>query len=289
MNYVLFLTSIIITVLSSVFTKIFMNKNSEGVSVFSFNTVSCFVWLVVLIPSIVISGEPLFSLSSLICGVIYGILLFLLLWCNYCSVEEGPFSITKFVTCPAFIVPTLYAVFFLGEGLTAKQIFGIILILVALGLCANPRYSKEPLTRKWYLYAFGLFLANGLIGIFYKVTGKILDKSEYDAMLCVAAITAIIQFLGIFLAEKIRFKKISAFPQGKKLILVFAAGLCTCSFIKLNLYVSNLLPAAVIFPVSNCGIVILSTLAGFMLFKEKLSKMQIWGIIIGIASILAYS
>lgn len=289
MDYMPLALTILITVLASVLEKLFMNRNREGVSAFAYNMISCAAWFAVVIPSMVIRGEYIFTWKAVAGGILYGFLLFMLLYCSYRAMMEGSFSVTKFVACPAFIVPTVYAVFALGEDITAMQMIGILCILIALGLCANPRYSAQPLTLKWGLFAFGLFLANGLIGIFYKVMGGHLDNNEYDILLAIAAMTAMLLFAGILIVQRIRSQKDIVFPKGKKLLLVFANGLCTCSFIRLNLYVSKLLPAAVIFPVSNCAIVILSTLAGLVMFKEKLSKIQILGIIIGIASILAYS
>jgi len=61
--------------------------------------------------------------------------------------------------------------------------------------------------------------------------------------------------------------------------LMLLSGFTTCVFIRLNLYLSNVLPSAIFFPVANAGIIILSTLIGFVFFKEKLKPIQISGII----------
>ena len=46
------------------------------------------------------------------------------------------------------------------------------------------------------------------------------------------------------------------------------------------------MPAVVLFPINNIGVVLLSTLFSVLLFKEKLSTKKLWGIIFSIISIL---
>ena len=62
-------------------------------------------------------------------------------------------------------------------------------------------------------------------------------------------------------------------------------GMASCIYIRMNLTLSNMIPSAIFFPVSNGGMVILSTIGGKLFFKEKLNKIQISGILLGCVAV----
>ena len=44
--------------------------------------------------------------------------------------------------------------------------------------------------------------------------------------------------------------------------------------------------SSVIFPVTNLGTVVCASLGGFIIFKEKISTINLWGLVIAVAAIL---
>lgn len=82
-------------------------------------------------------------------------------------------------------------------------------------------------------------------------------------------------------------------PVKKRLLaagaLTLACGVAGCVYNRLNIYLSGAMANAVFFPLFNGGNIILSTLAGWLLFREKLSKMQIVGIACGMAAVVLVS
>ena len=71
--------------------------------------------------------------------------------------------------------------------------------------------------------------------------------------------------------------------------LTLACGVAGCVYNRLNIYLSGAMANAVFFPLFNGGNIILSTLAGWLLFRETLSKMQIVGIACGMAAVVLVS
>jgi len=63
-------------------------------------------------------------------------------------------------------------------------------------------------------------------------------------------------------------------------------GIAGCIYIRLNVSLSKVIPGAIFFPVSNGGMVILSTIMGKILFGEKLKPIQMFGILIGLIAII---
>lgn len=67
---------------------------------------------------------------------------------------------------------------------------------------------------------------------------------------------------------------------------MIVSGACVAVNNKFNLYLSGVMDSAVFFPVVNGGGLVLTTLAAVLLFKEKLSKKQWIGVVLGIASVV---
>ena len=71
--------------------------------------------------------------------------------------------------------------------------------------------------------------------------------------------------------------------------LTLACGVAGCVYNRLNIYLSGAMANAVFFPLFNGGNIILSTLAGWLLFREALSKMQMAGIACGMVAVVLVS
>jgi drug/metabolite transporter (DMT)-like permease len=66
---------------------------------------------------------------------------------------------------------------------------------------------------------------------------------------------------------------------------VLISGIAGCIYIRLNISLAAIIPSAIFFPVSNGALVLISTALGFLIFREKLSKLQLAGILLGCVAI----
>ena len=64
-----------------------------------------------------------------------------------------------------------------------------------------------------------------------------------------------------------------------------AAGLCLGLHHKMNLYLSGVLPSILFFPIMNGGLILLSSLAGWIVFREKLTRSQIFSLLLGVVAV----
>ena len=71
--------------------------------------------------------------------------------------------------------------------------------------------------------------------------------------------------------------------------LTAACGVAGCVYNRLNIYLSGAMANAVFFPLFNGGNIILSSLAGRIFFREKLSGLQIAGIVCGMFAVILVS
>lgn len=287
MNYLLMTVSIFFAALNSLILRKFKNRTfSTSGDVFFFNGAISIIWIIIMLLWTVFSDDFVFSLPAIFFGIIYGIILCMFLYFKTESLANGPVSLTTLIGSCAFIVATGFGVIYNNETVSISQAIGMALILVSLIMCIFPQKSGEKLTLKWFFFCFMFFLAGGFVGIFYKVFGKSSAKEQVNLMmLCASVTSAILFFLSGILINGI---KKEPFPKIKKeaLLFILLSGIAGCVYIRLNVSLSKVIPSAIFFPVSNGAMVIISTLAGGILFKEKLNKLQATGICLGLFAII---
>lgn len=287
MNYLLMTVSIFFAALNSLILRKFKNRTfSTSGDVFFFNGAISIIWIIIMLLWTVFSDDFVFSLPAIFFGIIYGIILCMFLYFKTKSLASGPVSLTTLIGSCAFIIATGFGVIYNNETVSIPQAIGMVLILVSLIMCIFPQKSGEKLTLKWFFFCFMFFLAGGFVGIFYKVFGKSSAKEQVNLMmLCASVTSAILFFLSGILINGI---KKEPFPKIKKeaLLFILLSGIAGCVYIRLNVSLSKVIPSAIFFPVSNGAMVIISTFAGGILFKEKLNKLQAAGICLGLFAII---
>lgn len=186
--------------------------------------------------------------------------------------------------------------------------------------------QKQKLTWKWKIYAAFFFLFSALTGIIFRFH-QAADAARTDEMMIFASavVIALLAILGSGAALFGRRRRAAAenipaeenasaaeqqsavqpsdggtvaagsavLPVKKRLLaagaLTLACRVAGCVYNRLNIYLSGAMANAVFFPLFNGGNIILSTLAGWLLFRETLSKMQIVGIACGMAAVVLVS
>ena len=287
MEYLLMAVSILFSVLNSLLLHKFKNRTfkTPGDSFF-FNGGVSIIWIIILFAWFLIAGDTKFSPGAVVYGVIYGVILCMFLYFKTESMATGPVSLTTLIGSSAFIIATWFGVIYASEKINVFQLIGMALILVSLVMCVNPKKSAEKLTLKWFIYCVAFFLAGGFVGILYKVFGKSGVSDQVNTMMLTAAIvSAILFFVMGFVINKISGTEAPSIHKDAVKYILFS-GIAGCIYIRLNIPLANMIPSAIFFPVSNGAMVVLTTLAGNVLFKEKLSGIQKAGILLGLVAII---
>lgn len=272
---------------NNVFLKKFNNKTIDNIGdAFFFNGSLNVVWIVIMAIWFFIDNGNFISVEAIIFGLVYGLILCAFFYFKMQSLAEGPVSFTTLISSAAFVPATIFGIFYASESASWMQILGMVVMLISLYMCVNPKKSAEKLTTKWFVYCILFFTAGSLLGMFYKVFGKSGASSEVNGMMLSASIFASVFFflMGVILNKSRKLPM----PKIKKpsLIYILLSGITGCFYIRINLALSSVIPSAIFFPVSNGSLVILSTVIGCILFKEKLNKIQWLGILVGIVAIV---
>ncbi len=186
----------------------------------------------------------------------------------------------------AFVIPVLLSVFVFGEALNWQLIIALLIGLTGLYLAVKP--SVEQKNKNSLFWPFILFIGSGLLDFLLKI-GERYVLSDWSSSMLTVAIFASAFIWGIFygvLKKKIVFTKknllwsaILGIPNFFSIYFLFKA---------LSAFSEQ---SVILFPINNVGIILCTTLLAIVLFREKLSKLNLMGLFFCVLSIaiLAYN
>ena len=201
------------------------------------------------------------------------------------AIMTGPFSLTSLITAYSLIVPAGYGLIFLKEPVSVFLIVGIVLLLVSLFLINMEKKGEEKkITLKWAFYALLTFIGNGGCSTVQKM--QLLycgGKYRNEFMIMAYAIAVVVLFIPVIVKERNGFFKNlkTACPYA----LVYGISNGMSNFLVILL--STMMAASVMFPLILAGGIVLTVLVSIFIYKEKLSREQIIGVILGIGAIIA--
>jgi drug/metabolite transporter (DMT)-like permease len=188
----------------------------------------------------------------------------------------------------SLVIPFVFSIFLYNEKIAFLKIAGVVIALIAVFLtCMPPGSSTGETKLRWnlFLLPFVLFAGSGLLDTLIKyVEVNFLDGSNHNLYIitafAVAGITGLFILLWLFLIGKERFD-IRALIAG---VLIGVPNYFSlwCLVRVLKIHAGN---SSSIIPVTNIGIVLFSTLVAALFFKERLTKVNLIGIILSVIAI----
>lgn len=280
MQYILLICVIIFIPLQSVVKKPYTDK-TKGKGAYTFTamlSLTAFVFFLVTGKGFVWNTAYLpYSIGFAISYIFAGVFTVL-------AISEGSVSLTTLVLKYSLVLPTLYGII-LGEPISVFLILGISLLLVSMFLINKP-VKGERFSIKWLIFALLALLGNGMCTITQKMHQQVHNNEFKNEFMLVALIISFIVSMLIALFTERRFIKcyikVGTIP----------ALLCGLMNGAVNLFVmmlNKLIPASVMFPLISAGGIVVAYVISKILYKEKLSKRQFIGLIIGIASVIFLS
>ena len=104
----------------------------------------------------------------------------------------------------------------------------------------------------------------------------------------VASLTMLLSYSLVCLVNRDFSTKLPPLLKEKSrafLLTALLAGILSCAYNRLNIYLSGAMIGAVFFPCFNGGVVVLSTTLSVLILRERLRAIQVLGIALGIAGI----
>lgn len=222
---------------------------------------------------------------ALITGFLFVFMFFVI---GYSSRVAG-ITITSLTTKLSVVIPVLFSILRFGEEITIYKVAGMILALAAIVMIVykpiNNDGSKSSVREAIWLPVI-LFFGAGFIDSLIKYSQEVyVTEDDTLAFATTTFMVAAVTSVGFRLAG--RFEK-----QENKWYRLLAGGVAlgVVNFGSLYFLVMSLgsphIASSVVFGINNIGIVLMSVIAGMVLFGERLSALNKAGIVAAILSIV---
>lgn len=190
----------------------------------------------------------------------------------------------------SLVIPFIFSIYLYDEKATVLKIAGVIVALVSVILTCWPQNQVNATTKKAsFTLLIGLtaviFFSSGLLDTMIKYVEHsfLNDENKNDYLVTAftsASAAGVILLAIIYISGKERF-------DAKAILAGIALGIPNyfsiwCLVQVLKQYGDN---SSAIIPINNMGIVLFSTIAAWLLFKEKLSPANWIGILLSLVAI----
>ena len=293
MDYALLILTIFIFAVQTIcfkeFNRLFM-KNLA--SYFLFNTLY-FSLVILIYLAVNRQVEPLSSLT-IILALIFGVLFTLTILMLMKAMEKGPLSYSSLIFSLGLLVPVIFGALFWHEGISIPQIFGLLMLLLTLVMGSRPTNRidepKSKVNLQWLIIVLASLLGNGILMTVSKSQQMSIPGQEIEEFLILGFGTSTVLSLTLFLYHRIRRgEKVGHMKNWLLVVLVIVAGVTTASGNQIALYLSGRMPAIIQYPSISGGIVLFSTITAVLLYKERLTRTKVFGLITGLAALVLLS
>lgn len=264
-------------------------KLGESRSIYLYNLLCSAVWFVCLFT---VNGFRLtLSEDAIIWGALYGITQALFILFKTAAMNSGPVSVTTLLGNSSLVISVIVCFFLWDEPISLPDVGGLICLMTGLFFVTYKK-EKRTLTKKWTVYTILLLLCATGVGIIFKAFSKTGSSESTGDMMLISAIVMLLSYTPICLFTG-GFKK-GALGNAKSERLTFASfalisGFLSCIYNRLNIYLSGVINAVIFFPVFNGRVIVLSTILGVIMLREKLRPKQLLGFLMGILGICIIS
>lgn len=276
MNYVIILIATIMIAVEFVFSKFYQSIEGAGlVSGLKFNALNGLFTALIFFG---ISGFKIeLSLFSLIMAFAFAISLMSYSIIGFYILEQGGMAVYSiFLMSGGMLLPYLYGVKFLDEEYSVLRLIGVIIILAAVIFSNKTKYSFKP---SFYFLCVLIFILNGFVSITSKahqVNETYFAVSNTNFVMYAGAAKFLLSSIALLFCKK--DKKLVSFNKRTSILAILGGAVaCGLSF-SLQLIAADKVYASILYPLITGGTLIFSAVAGFIFFKEKITKPQFIGI-----------
>ncbi len=195
-------------------------------------------------------------------------------------------GITSMAMKLALIVPIIIGIFFYKEPYSWVTVLGILLALISV-IMSSIQNTEKKASHLWLIVLpIIVFVGSGFCDAGVQIAfNSYLNESENAlfsiSLFLIAFVIGLFFYLILFILKKVQFTW-QSIPAG---IILGIPNYLSIYFIIMALGKSGL-NSSVIMPVANISVVVLSSVIGIFIFREKQSKVNFAGLALAVISIL---
>jgi drug/metabolite transporter (DMT)-like permease len=225
--------------------------------------------------------KAMFSTETFIFGTLLASLFVITFFAFAKAVGAAGTALATVSSRLSVIVPLLLSIMIYHEEPTVYQLTGIILTFITIILFYFSLRNESSTKLRFidYFYLLAVLIGIGFNDFCMKVFQQWRPESEKSYFIFIIFITATMYTFSAILIKRIRFNKMVLIRGG----LLGVPNMFSTFFILLAL---TQIPAIVVYPVTNIGIILLTALGAAIIWKEKLNIYGKWALLSGIIAII---
>ena len=255
-----------------------------------YNALMYFISALFGLALIVVSGVG-FQVSLLTFGIsaLSGLSLFFASFCSIYAMKSGTVSLGSMFGTAGLIIPVIAGVLFFNTPVAPMQIIGLVLFFFsAYLLIGSSKTVYSNFSYKTLLLLLGSLLANGCTMLAQQMFTRYVPDGEVSVF-SVLSFGIIAVLTGISYTVLNTAKKEKA-PNAKltKPLIVCCVALAISVFVinQLATMSTTLISPVILFTFINGGGTIISTFVAAIVYKERINKSTVFGILIGVISLV---
>lgn len=279
---VLLIFVILATAFQNVVKKVYGNK-TNGKGTYIFSSLVCVAAAIFF--ALTDTDGLTFSSSLIPYSLIFAVGYAAITVFSVLALREGSLALSSLIISYSLMVPALFGMLYYSEPTSWTLYVGIALLLVSLAL-VNKEDGEITITLKWIIYIALAFLGNGLCLVVMQVqtvdfAGACSNEFMIAGLLIVAVAMAVVSL--IFERKEIG----ECLKTAGLLPILNGAANGLANF--LTLILLTIMPASLMQPLNSAGGIIVTVAISIFIYREKLSVYQIFGVILGTASVVFLS
>lgn len=179
----------------------------------------------------------------------------------------------------ALIIPIIASFTLFGEDLTSSKLIALVLVFLAMGcLLYKPSRPNQPTQRFATLWLIGVFVGYGVIDVLLKQLSKLGGATAGNLIISFGL--ACLFMLAYLFIKKIKPRTISLLGGLLLGLLNF-----TNIYTYINAHKAMSDTPTLVFAGVNMGVIVVGTMTGLWLFREKISIINAFGIVLALVAI----
>ena len=237
-----------------------------------------------------------FKFSALPLTIVFGIINALATYgYNYFLIKAsacGPFSVVIVLSIVGGIaIPAGFKWIFFDETLPFLAL--IFLLIVLIGVCLmsikpndNADSTLNKITPKFLIFAASTALCNGIYGTFVATQQELTGEGNKEEFVMVTYAFAAIFSLIMLIINKADLKNTFKLNVKSSLDLTFYSFSTSLAINSLVLFMLFKINTGILFTIQNSGIMLMSVILSYFVFKEKITKKNLLGCVIMAAGLV---
>lgn len=212
-----------------------------------------------------------------------GVLLPMVFWFLGASVRSIGIARTDIAQRLSLFISLLAAYFLFGDQFNTLKILGLCFGFAAI-IFTLYRKSKTPGSGGNWIYPLLVFFGFGFIDILFKQIAQIKDLAYTSSLILTFAIAFILSLLSITYLALVKKQKLELVNFACGAVLGFFNFGNILFYLKAHRAMAE--NPSTVFAAMNIGVIILGTIVGVFLFKEKLNKLNYLGLSLALIAII---